>query len=87
MPIVYLIVGALAIGYLVAFVTGLILGTKKASQLPGGSIMGGVGAGYTLISQYPIFDGFHSEAVILAGALGLFGWAAYAYIAQKMNRT
>lgn len=88
MPIFYLILGACAVlvGYLVAFITGLIVGTKKASRLPGGSIMGGVGVGYTIISQYPFIDGSQSLVIILAGALGLLGWKIYTYLAKKMNQ-
>lgn len=63
-------------GFLVAFVTGLILGTKKAKIYPGGSLAAGLGTAVT----YSLND----WSIAACALAGLFGWILYCLVVKYL---
>lgn len=86
MPVILLVAIALSLGFIVSFLTGLILGTKKATGLPGGSIIAATYAGWTFVTTYELSGIVRIETLIAAGGLGLIGHAIYCYYTQKNNK-
>lgn len=62
-------------GYLIALMTGAIIGIKKAKKYPGGSLACGVGVGLT----YSLTSG----NIAVCALLGIIDWLVYVIVFRK----
>lgn len=62
-------------GFLVALVTGFLIGGKKAATFPGGSLASGYYWAYTT-----------QQSILLGIVLGVAGWIIYVLLRSWLNR-